>query len=483
MTSSAGYDAPTSAPTSADRRWGTLAVLAAVLVMTGTDFTKVTVAMPRIAADMELSVTAELWLVDSYALVAGAFLVVAAGAVERFGRKRTYLVGLAIYAVASLAGTVATSAETLLLARLGLGLGASVIIAGTVATIRVSFTVPRQRAVAYGVWTASYSVGTAIGPFVGGALVDTLGWPWVFAMNLPVAALALVVAGLRFVESRNPDPPPVDPVSVVTSVAALGSLIVLVKYGATGQLTVVIAVAIALVAAGTAAIFVRRQRRLPRPFLDLDLLGRRPLGLSATAIVVSNGTFAATLLLLTLRLQRLDDRTPLSAGIALVPVAVGSAVGGLLAPRVADRLGHRGTIALAQVVSALGLVLLALADGAPPAATALVGVGAGAVMTLAADSVMRSAPLERTGDAGAIQETAFALGAGVGVAVLGTVSAVVTSWAGELAGLAPDAALSVGVVAALGTAAGLLALTALSVVLRYVEPDDGYRDASCARAM
>lgn len=444
----------------AERRWAVLAVLCGVLVMAGSDFTKVSVAAPRIADGLGTSPTAELWLVDLYALAAGALLVSAAAGVERFGRKRVYLAGLALYGAASAAGAVANSTAALLVARAGLGVGSALLIAATVAIIRVSFALAHQRAIAYGAWTASFSVGSAVGPLVGGLVVEVLSWRWVFALNLPVIAVAAIAAALVMIETRNPDPPPVDPVSLVTSVAALSSLVVVVKYGPTGQMPPALAGILIAAAAVIAAVFLSRQRRLARPFLDLGLLHRRPLALAAVTIAISNGVFSGTLYLLTVQFQRVEGLSAIDAGIAVVPLAAASAVGGLAAPRLSAAISRRSTISGGLISSGLGLSALLMPSVPAAWAMALIGLGAGGVMTLGADTVMRSAPLERTGDAGAIQESAFALGAGIGVAILGTIAAV-----GSNGGADPQLGLNW----AYGVAAATLVVTALAFVVRYID--------------
>jgi DHA2 family multidrug resistance protein-like MFS transporter len=444
----------------AERRWAVLAVLCGVLVMAGSDFTKVSVAAPRIADGLGTSPTAELWLVDLYALAAGALLVSAAAGVERFGRKRVYLAGLALYGAASMAGAVAHSTAVLLVARVGLGIGSALLIAATVAIIRVSFALAHQRAIAYGAWTASFSVGSAVGPLVGGLVVEVLSWRWVFAINLPVIAVAAVAAALVMTETRNPDPPPVDPLSLVTSVTALSSLVVVVKYGPTGQMPPPLAGVLIAVAVVVAAVFLSRQRRLARPFLDLELLRQRPLALAASTIAVSNGVFSATLYLLTVQFQRVEGLSAIDAGVAVVPLAAASAVGGLAAPRLSAVISRRSTITAGLISSGLGLSALLMPPVPVAWAMALIGLGAGAVMTLGADTVMRSAPLERTGDAGAIQESAFALGAGFGVAILGTIAVV-----GSNDGSAPQLGLNW----AYGIAAATVVATALAFFTRYVE--------------
>lgn len=193
-------------------------------------------------------------------------------------------------------------------------------------------------------------------------------------------------------------------------------------------------------------------------------MSRRPLGLSAGTIAISNGAFSATLYLLTVQLQRLDGLSAVEAGIAVIPLAVASALGGLAAPRLGALLGRRATITIGLVSSGSGLAVLPSQSVPASLAMVLIGIGAGAVMTLGADTVMRSAPLERTGDAGAIQESAFALGAGIGVATLGAIAL-----AGSNDGGSPLPGLSW----AYGVGAVTMLATAAVFVARYVDHNHG----------
>ncbi|MBR8743828.1 MFS transporter [Nocardiopsis sp. MG754419] len=441
--------------------YGTMALFGTVMLVGGTDMTKVTVALPSLTHALDLTPAQTLWIADLYALAAGAVLVLGAVAADRYGRKRVYVLGLVVaIAGAALAG-LATTGALMIAARVGQGVGSALLIAGTVAIIRVSFSEPRSRVLAYGVWTAGFSTGSALGPLVGGGLVDLAGWPWVFWINVPVLLVCLVWAGVVLRESTNPDPPMLDLFSVVLSAVAVLLLV-------SGLKSLVLPTAALwftpmAMTAGTAAavLFALRQLRMFRPFLDVRLLADGLLTNAAVVIAVTLGVFHGTLYLLTLRYQVVGGLSAVAAGIALMPLAVAMACGGLIGPVMSRRLTRQHVLIGGLLLAALGFLLLATVAGdGRPVGMIVLGLGAGVVMAIGADTVMSSAPENRTADAGALQESAFALGAGTGIAALGTMAlhyAVPTS--GERSAAAIHGA---GTDTALGIAALLYAFFALA---------------------
>lgn len=444
--------------------WAILVVFGTVMMVGGTDMTKVVVALPALGEELSLSSAESLWVADAYPLAAGVVLVSSAVAADRFGRKRIYLLGLGIAIVSAAVAGWAPAGELVIAARAGQGIGAALLIAGTVAMIRVTFPGMRLRALAYGVWVIGFSTGSALGPLIGGVLVELAHWRWVFWINVPVMLLCLIAARIVLKESKNPDPPSLDGLSAALSGIAVGAIIAGLKALAQPELPQWISPVGFTVGIVAVVLFVRRQRRLQRPFLDVSLLTNSLLASSAAVIATTIGVFNGALYLITQRYQVVDELTAVQAGIALLPLAVSSAVGGIVGPLLQRRLTQQHIITGGLALAASGFMLLAAAEGPGELAGMIaLGLGSGIIMAIGANAVMSGAPENRTADAGAIQESAFALGAGTGIAGLGTLAIHYGSEAA--AGSSAAAVYGAGADTALGTGALLYVLFALAACL------------------
>ncbi|MES4909466.1 MULTISPECIES: MFS transporter [unclassified Streptomyces] len=419
-------EAPARSPSRGGRRrWAVLAVLCASLLLSGIDLTVTHAAIPSLTRDLHPSGARLLWIVDVYSLTVAALLVTCGTLGDRVGRKRLVLSGFVLFGLASAGAAFAQTSGQLILARALLGVGAAMIMASTVSIIRVVFPDGRERALALGIWTAAHSVGAAIGPLVGGALLARWWWGSVFLVNVPVIAVILVAGARLIPESRNPTPRHWDLAGVVLSAAGLAGVVYALKQ-AGAELRPDAGSAVAG-AAGLALLlaFVRRQRRLPQPLLDFSLFADRRFRAATVCVVGCFGSYTAVLFFLTQWFQLVGGASPLRAGFALLPLAVANAIGAVAAPAAARRWGNRRALTCALALFS-GALLLLYAGGGPAhhGVTTLAllasGLGAGVVMTLGADSIMSSADPDRAGEAAAIQETSFELGAGLGVAALGT---------------------------------------------------------------
>ncbi|GAA1158100.1 MFS transporter [Nesterenkonia sandarakina] len=399
-----------------------MATFTVVLLVGGTDLTKVAVALPELTAQLELNPVQALWTADAYALSTGIAVIPSAVLADRYGRKRIYLAGLTAAVASALVAGIATDPATLIIGRIGQGVGSALLIAATVAIIRVSFPTVRSRAFAYGLWVSSFSAGVGLGPLLGGLLVDRLTWAWVFWINAPVLGLCLIAAVLVLPESRNPRPPGLDPFSIGSSTIGIAAVILALKSLPRDDSTWF---APTLLVAGAVAVaaFCLRQARLHRPYLDVALFKNPVLAVAALSIAATTGLFNGTLYLLTQQLQLVDGRSALEAGVMLLPLAAASVLGGVLSPCLKRWISEPHLLTTGFICTTLGpLLLISLPQTAQAASLMLLGLGAGAVMAIASNALMSSAPTTRTADAGAIQESAFALGAGMGIATLGVLA-------------------------------------------------------------
>lgn len=409
-------------PISFARLAAILAVFTVVLTVGGTDMTKVAVALPEITEQLSLNPIEALWAADAYALTTGVAIIPCAVLADRYGRKRVYLAGLPVALVAAVLTGFASGPAGLIAGRIGQGIGSALLIAATVAIIRVSFPTLRSRGFAYGVWVASFSAGTGLGPLLGGVLIEHLSWNWVFWVTVPVFGLCLLAAALVVPESRNTNPPGLDAVSILASTATIAAVILTLKSIPRDDAAVTAPTLLAVAAIGL-AVFCLRQARLSRPYLDLALFKNPVLTVSALSIAATTGLFNGILYLLTQELQAIQDASAIATGVALLPLAAASVLGGMASPTLTRWISSSQLIMCGFIFTTLGTLLItSKPDAAHPAGLALLGLGAGTVMAIASNKLMSSAPTTRTADAGAIQESAFALGAGTGIASLGVIA-------------------------------------------------------------
>jgi MFS transporter, DHA2 family, multidrug resistance protein len=431
------------------RRWLVLAVLASTLLVIALDATVLNVALPTLAADLDPTGTELLWIVDAYGLVLAGLLVAAAGLGDRLGRRRVLVAGLGLFAVAAVVAAAASTPEQLIGARVLLGVGGALVMPSTLAVLRSVFPDDRERAIAIGVWSGVAAGGFAVGPIVGGALLEAASWEWLFLAQVPVVLLALV-ASLRFVpESRAAEPGPFDPLGVALSIGGMGALVWGIKHDLDPAWLAAGAVGLAL--------FARRQVRAAHPMLDVRLFRDRRFAV-ATGVVL--GTFlglGALLLGLTQFLQLVQGHGPLEAGVRLLPLAGTVLLAAPATDALVRRLGTRAVMGGGFLLVAAALAVLSGLEATTPypvigLALAAVGVGAGFASTAASATIMAVAPADRASAAAAVQETAYELGGALGVATLGAL--LTTRFQDGLAGVPAAARESLPAAAEAAAAAG-----------------------------
>jgi EmrB/QacA subfamily drug resistance transporter len=427
------------------------------LFMVGLDITAVNVALPSIGEQMDASLSWLQWTVSAYTVVMASLLLFSGSMADRLGRRRTLVIGLSVFSVASLLCSLAPTVELLVAFRVLQGIGASMLNPVAMSIITNTFTDPRERAQAVGVWGAVFGASMALGPILGGALVSSIGWQWIFLMNIPLG-LAAITLTLRFVpESKAPRPRRFDPVGQLLVVVLLSS----VTYGIieapnAGWTSLTI-----LVALGAAAIallgLLRYEPRRSDPLIDLRFFGSIPFSSSIALSVAAFASFGGFLFLNTLYLQDGRGMSPVEAGITIVPIALMTVVLSPISGRMVGRSGPRKPLVIAGVALFVSCSMLVNLGADTPfawliAAYVLFGIGFGFVNAPITNAAVSGMPREQAGVAAAVATTSRQFGQAIGVAVVGAI-------------VASSAAGSTGAELASATHAAWWTLTALGAVV------------------
>jgi MFS transporter, DHA2 family, multidrug resistance protein len=404
-------------------------VIALPCLLYSMDLEVLYLAVPSLTADLQPTSSQLLWITDIYGFLLAGCLITMGTLGDRVGRRRLLLIGAAAFGVASVIAAFSTSVEMLIASRALLGVAAATLAPSTLSLIRNMFLDPGQRTFAIGVWATSFSVGAAIGPVLGGVLLEFFWWGSVFLLAVPVMAALLVLGPMFLPEFRDPEAGRLDLVSAALSLVAVLAIIFGLKRIAQDGLgwSPVLAM---LAGLALGLLFVRRQRRLADPLIDIQLC-RLPafsaaLAANALGIFVAFGAF----LFIAQYLQLVLGLSPLEAGLWIVPSSGGFIAGSMLAP-VAVRWARPGfVIAGGLALAAVGLALLAFVDGGSSlavlvTASVVLALGVAPAVTLGTDLIVSTAPPERAGSASGISETGAELGGALGIAVLGAIGTAV----------------------------------------------------------
>lgn len=445
------------------QRWTGLAVLVLAVTVVALDATVLSLAIPSISETLRPSGTQLLWIGDSYSFVLAGLLVSMGALSDRIGRKKLLLTGAAAFGAASLLAAYAPGPGWLILARALLGVAGATIMPSTLSLIRSLFPDDRERATAIGIWGAAATAGAALGPVVGGLLLEHFWWGSVFLLNIPVLLLLLVLGAWLLPESKDPKPGRWDVLSVGLSMAGVIGVVYAIKEGAAHGVARWDVPVTFLLGAAALTLFVRRQLRLETPLLDVRLFRDRRFTAAVTASLISLVGLSGVIFVVSQYLQLVRGYEPLQAGLAELPAFAGSVAGGLLTARIARRYGARkaltvSLLAMGLAAGALGWLQQDTTYLLLAVSFLITGTAEGVVYTLGADLVLSAAPADKAGAASAVSETAYELGTALGIALVGSV--VGSIYAGGLAvpaGASPEAAARAGesLGAAVETANGL----------------------------
>jgi len=412
-------------PSATARSWAGLAVLVLPLLLITIDGTVLILGLPAISAELSPTGIEQLWMIDIYSLVLAGLLVAMSTVGDRFGRRRSLLIGAVVFTIASMAGALATAPWMLIGARALLGLGGAIMMPSTLSLVRNMFLDRQQRRYAMAVWAAMASVGAAVGPIVGGWVIETFSWQAAFLMNIPVMLLLLILGPLLLPESRNPDLHSIDIPSVVLSFVGMIGVVYAIKV-ITGGRDIALGIAVLLLGLIAVVLFVRRQLRLPTPLLEVRMFTVRYFRGAVIADLLSIFAMVGALVALVQYLQLVLGLNPLEASIWLIPQAILAATAAFLAAALVRRVLPAYVIATGILIAAVGFGLtIFLSPTSSPVliatSLALVSLGAGMGLALSNDIIMSSVKPERAGQAAATSETAYEIGTTLGTAVLGGV--------------------------------------------------------------
>ncbi|WP_296278886.1 MFS transporter [Pseudoxanthomonas sp.] len=415
----------TAVPAKATRReWIGLAIIALPCMVYAMDLTVLNLALPAISAELDPSASQLLWIVDVYGFLVAGFLITMGTLGDRIGRRKLLLIGAAAFAAASVIAAFSRSAEMLIAMRALLGVAGATLAPSTMSLIRNMFHDEHERQFAIGVWIAAFSVGGAIGPLVGGLLLQWWWWGAAFLAAVPVMVLLLLLGPKLLPEYRDPEAGKLDPASMVQSLFAVLAVVYglkrIAEYGIDPRGILVLVAGMIL-----GVLFVRRQKHLAYPFLDVTLFQRPAFSAAIVAYALAGLSMMGVYIFMTQYLQLVLGLTPLQAGIATVPWSLCFTVGSLLAPKLARHWGARRVMVRGLLLAAVGFGITGLVM--PPyglwiliAGMLAMSLGMAPVFTVGNELIITTAPPERAGAASALAETSAELSGALGIAILGS---------------------------------------------------------------
>ncbi|HEU5418503.1 MAG TPA: DHA2 family efflux MFS transporter permease subunit [Streptosporangiaceae bacterium] len=449
------------------RRWWILAVLCLSVLLVVVDNTIVNVALPTISRKLSASTQDLQWVVDAYTLVFAGLLLVGGNLGDRLGRRRMLQAGLVLFALTSVAAALSRSTGELIAGRAAMGIAAALIYPATLALLTTTFTSPRERATAIGIWSGVSGLAVAIGPVAGGLLLEHFSWSSVFYINVPIVIITLI-AGLRLLpESRDPKAGRFDPLGALLSVAGVGLLVWTIieapRHGwGSGQTIGGLAGALVLLAALTAW-----QLRRPDPMLDVRLFRNPRFSAASSAIALAFFGLFGFIFMITQYFQVVRGYDPLAAGVATLPFAIVTGAVSPLAIMAMKRVGTKFVVTAGLVLMCAGFVVAArtAADagywGMIIAGMTLMAAGLALTASPATEAIMGALPPAKAGAGSAVNDTTREIGGTLGVAIVGSVmssvygSHIVTALTHLGAPPAATSAARDSVVAGLGVAAHL----------------------------
>ncbi len=411
---------------SSRRRYLVLAICCMSLFIVGMDATIVNVALPSIAQDFNASVSGLQWTVDAYLLVVASLLMLSGSVGDRVGRRLIFQLGLVIFTLGSLACSLAPSLGALVAFRAVQAVGGSMLNPVAMSIVTNTFTDPKERARAIGLWGSTFGLSVAAGPVIGGALVDTVGWRGVFWVNIPIGVAAIILTALFVPESRAAVKRRLDPVGQILVMLTLVTLTFGIIEGPSHGWSSALILGCFAVSAASLALLLAWEPRRAEPLIDLRFFRSLPFSGAALTAITAMAAFAGFLFLITLYLQEVRGYEPLTAGLFLLPMAVAMACSAPVCGRVLARSGPRVPLLIAGAGITAGGVLLVFVTASSPVwyvllSCLVLGFGMGWVNAPITNSAVAGMPRARAGTAAGIASTSRQVGSALGVAVAGSI--------------------------------------------------------------
>ena len=473
--------APEEAVVASPRRWWILVALSLATIIIQFDQSGMTLALPHIQAELGATTQQLQWVMDAYSLALASVVLTAGAVSDRYGRRKVFLLGIAVLAAGSLIGALAPDANVVIAGRALMGVGGAMFMPGTLSIITHVFD-RVTRPTAIGIWGAVTSLGVIVGPLISGAVLQIWHWRGIFVLNVVMAAIAFTGAAALVPESRDPHPRRLDILGAVLAGAGLLGVIYAVIHSSSDGVTSPVVLAAAGVGAAALVLFWLHSTRGEVSMFDLGV-ARNPAFLGAAlAAAVTMFTMAGLLFMITQQFQLVDGFGVLLAGVAVLPMAGGALVASLLVPLLVKRLEVRTVVLLGLAL--MGAAAYGLAQpirGYLPSLIVLIllGMGNGGVMVVSNDLLMSSGPKSRSGLISSMNDTVQEVGTALGIAVLGAVLAsqyaeslrrsmpgvADGSFTATLSDAGTDSSVREAALAAFGDASRMAGLTAAGVVV------------------
>lgn len=402
-------------------RWLALAILMLPVLLVTVDNTVLGFALPKIAEALHPSASQQLWMIDAYSLVLAGLLISMGSLGDRKGHRKLLLIGSLGFTIVSVITAYSGSAAQLIAGRAGMGIFGAMLMPSTLALIRSIFEVREERRLAVAIWATTLTVGSALGPLIGGVLLEFFSWGSIFLLAIPVLVPLLVLGPLLLPESERDASGPMDAISTVQSMMALSALVYSIKHIASNGPDA-LALATFAIAIIIGWLFVRRQLRLPTPLMDLNLFRNKTFSGSVTINLMSLAFLIGFVFFATQFLQIVLRMSPLSASLALIPGQIMAIAVGILIVPIAQRVSVNVLIPILLVFTAAAFLLVAGLGSSLTVlvvAFALLNIGVGAIATVSNDVILSAAPSTKAGAASAISETAYEVGVVLGTTLLG----------------------------------------------------------------
>ena len=413
------------------REWVGLAVLTLAALVYAMDLTVLNLAVPRISAELKPTSAQLLWIIDIYGFLVAGLLITMGTLGDRVGRRKLLLGGAGGFALASLLAAFSTTPEMLIASRAIMGIAGATVAPSTLSLIFTMFLDPKQRTTAIGFWIAAYSAGGAIGPVIGGVLLEFFWWGSVFLIGVPVMALLLVLGPRTLPEYKDPEARRLDLRSAAMSLLAILAVVYgLKEIAQDGVAPLPLASIVGGIVLG--ALFVRRQLHLESPIIDVRLFRIRAFSASLGTYLLGIFVVVGYFLFIAQYLQLVLELSPIEAAVWSLPSAIGFIVGSMVAPKIIHRFRPAVIMGVGMAIAAVGTITL-LGLGLDPAtgivlivvASIVISLGLAPVITLATELIVGSAPPEQAGAATGMSETSGELGGALGIAILGSLGTAV----------------------------------------------------------